>query len=83
MPHIKYINHDDPSATPAIKKVLEKYGGENNQPDNIIRISSVNPLAMEGHMALYRSVHRGPSPVSRLQREMIAVTVSSINGCHY
>ncbi len=81
MAYIKYINHEDADAQQ--KKVLEKYGGANKQPDNILRISSVSPLAMEGHVALYRNIHRGPSPVSRLQREMIAVTVSGINECHY
>ena len=81
MPHIKYIPYD--KATPPLKRVLEKYGGESKRPDNIVNVSSVNPLAMEGHMALYRSVHKGPSPISRLNREMIAVMVSGINGCHY
>ncbi len=81
MAFIKYINYDD--ADEQQKKVLEKYGGANRQPDNIIRVSSVNPAAMDGHVALYKSVHRGKSPVSRLQREMIAVTVSGINACHY
>ncbi len=81
MAYIKYIDYADADAHQ--KKVLEKYGGENNQPDNIIRISSVNPAAMEGHISLYRNTHRGSSPVTRLQREMIAVTVSGINSCHY
>ncbi|MCH8346986.1 MAG: peroxidase [Proteobacteria bacterium] len=81
MSHIKYIPYD--KANPPLKKVLEKYGGESKRPDNIVNISSVNPLAMEGHMGLYRSVHKGPSPISRLNREMIAVMVSGINGCHY
>ena len=81
MAHIKYILHEH--AEPDQKKVLEKYGGENKQPANIIRVSAINPRAMEGHMILYRNIHKGPSPVTRLQREMIAVTVSGINGCHY
>jgi len=81
MSHIKYILYDE--ANPPLKKVLEKYGGESKRPDNIVNVSSVNPLAMEGHMTLYRNVHKGPSPISLLQREMIAVTVSGINHCHY
>jgi len=83
MSHIRYIFYDDPKASSSLKKVLEKYGGESKRPDNIVNISSVNPLAMEGHMTLYRNVHKGPSPITRPQREMIAVMVSGINGCHY
>jgi alkylhydroperoxidase family enzyme len=38
---------------------------------------------MEGHAGLFRAIMYGPSPLSRYQREMIAVVVSAINKCHY
>ncbi len=56
---------------------------DGSEGDNILRIHSLNPPTGEGHYALYKSVMRGPSDLSRLQREMIAVVVSGINGCHY
>ncbi len=50
---------------------------------NILKIQSRSPPALKGCMDLYRAVMRGESPLSRRQREMLAVVVSKINGCHY
>jgi hypothetical protein len=38
---------------------------------------------MAGMMQLYLSAHKGPSPLSRAQREMIATVVSTANDCFY
>ena len=51
--------------------------------DNIIRIHGVHSRVMRQHYELYVELMRGPGPLSRIQREMIAVVVSTINGCHY
>lgn len=51
--------------------------------DNILRIHSLNPPSMAHHATLYAHLMRGPSPLSRVQREMIAVTVSAANRCFY
>lgn len=51
--------------------------------DNILRISTIHPEALRAHLQLYRTLVQGPSPLSRVRREMIAVTVSQLNGCHY
>ena len=51
--------------------------------DNILRIHGVSPAVMRGHFELYRSVMKGPGPLSRDQREMIGVVVSALNGCRY
>ena len=50
---------------------------------NILRIMSPNPEVLSASMALYTQVMHGPSPLSRGQREMLAVTVSKVNDCHY
>ena len=52
-------------------------------PDNILRIHGVNPQALKAHFELYRGAMHGPSPLSRIQREMLAVVVSAQNGCRY
>ena len=52
-------------------------------PDNILRIHGINPAVLRAHHELYRSVMYGRSPLSRVQREMLAVAVSGLNGCHY
>jgi alkylhydroperoxidase family enzyme len=61
------------------KGLVEPWGGV----DNILKIHSLNPPSLRGHLALYRSLMAGPSPLSRIQREMIAVVVSAANQCHY
>lgn len=52
-------------------------------PDNILRIHGINPPILVAHWELYRKIMYGPSPLSRIQREMMAVVVSNINECHY
>lgn len=51
--------------------------------DNIIQIHRVHPAVMRNHYDLYVTLMHKRSPLSRIQREMIAVTISSINNCHY
>jgi len=50
---------------------------------HIVRTMSPNPAVLDASMALYMQIMKGPSPLSRAQREMIAVAVSSINDCYY
>lgn len=52
-------------------------------PDNILRVHGINPPVLRAHYDLYKAVMYGASPLSRVQRELIAVAVSSLNGCHY
>jgi uncharacterized peroxidase-related enzyme len=51
--------------------------------DNILQIHSLHPASLRAHLMLYRTLMHGPSPLSRAQREMIAVSVSAANHCHY
>lgn len=51
--------------------------------DNIVRIHGVHSRTMRQHYDLYLELMRGPGPLSRVQREMIAVVVSSANRCRY
>lgn len=51
--------------------------------DNILRIHGVHPRTMGLHYGLYRELMYGGGPLTRVQREMIAVVVSSKNDCHY
>jgi alkylhydroperoxidase family enzyme len=51
--------------------------------DNILRIHGVHARTMRLHYDLYRELMYGPSPLSRVRREMIAVVVSASNQCHY
>jgi alkylhydroperoxidase family enzyme len=51
--------------------------------DNILRIHGVHSRVMRLHYELYLEVMHGPSPLSRVQRELIATMVSAMNQCHY
>jgi alkylhydroperoxidase family enzyme len=50
---------------------------------NIVKTMSPNPAVLVGSMHLYTAAMKGPSPLSRAQRELLAVVVSSTNDCFY
>jgi alkylhydroperoxidase family enzyme len=50
---------------------------------NILSSHSLNRLALDAHLQLYRTVMFGPSGLSRAEREAMAVAVSAVNDCHY
>ena len=80
MAHIPYVPESE--ARGLLARLYARLSGPDGL-DNILRIHSLNPPSMEHHVLLYAHLMRGPSPLSRIQREMIAVTVSSANDCFY
>ena len=50
---------------------------------NILKVHSLNPVAMGNHLDLYMTLMFGKSGLSRLEREAIAVVVSANNDCAY
>ena len=50
---------------------------------NILSIQSQNAAALQAMLDLYAATVRGESPLTRAQREMLAVVVSRANHCHY
>ena len=81
MAYIRYIPADE--AGPRLSTLYDRYADARGKVDNILRIHSLNPPSMEHHHDLYRHLMAGPPPLSRVQREMIAVTVSAQNDCFY
>ena len=51
--------------------------------DHILKIHSLNPESLHYHHDLYAHLMRGRSNLSRAEREMIAVVVSTANKCFY
>ena len=49
----------------------------------VLRLQSLNPSTLRSSTELYRGIMFGESPLSRAEREMIAVVVSKANDCHY
>ncbi len=56
---------------------------ESGRVDNILKVHSLHAEGLETHFALYRAVMRGTPTLPKVDRELIALTVSRINGCHY
>ena len=74
---------DEKDAEGKLARLYETYTEPWGGVDNIAKIHSLNPRSLEGHFSLYTTLMRGRSPLSRIQREMIAVTVSRANSCRY
>ena len=51
--------------------------------DNVMSIHSLNPATLEAHAALYIQCMKGDSPLSRAEREIVAVAASRCNRCRY
>jgi len=81
MAWIKVIPREE--ATVELAEQYDRIGGPNGRVANILAVHSLNPAALRAHYDLYRTIMFGPSELSRAQREMIAVVVSSANRCHY
>lgn len=50
---------------------------------NILKVHSLNPGALKGHLDLYMTLLFGRSGLSRAERESIAVVTSANNRCDY
>jgi alkylhydroperoxidase family enzyme len=48
-----------------------------------MQIHALNPEGMAAHAGLYRSAMSGTKTLRKVEREMIALIVSSVNDCHY
>lgn len=81
MPWIKQIEISE--ATGLLKTEFDKAIERAGRVWHIVRIMSVNPRAMRDSIAFYITTMMGESPLSRVQREMLAVVVSYENHCYY
>ena len=50
---------------------------------NVLASHSLNRDVLRAHVGLYRTIMYGDSPLSRAEREAIAVAVSAVHDCHY
>ena len=81
MPYIEQIPVE--RATGLLKKLFEEALERAGRVWHIVHIMSQNPRTMDASMKLYRALLFGPSPLSRWQREMLAVVTSNANDCFY
>ncbi len=58
--------------------------GPDGQVDNVLKVHSLRPHSLYGHMTLYKSVlHHSANTLPKWFLEAIGVLVSRINGCNY
>ncbi len=70
-------------ATGAVADSYDRVREPDGSVDHILRIHGLHPRCLDTHYGLYTTLMKGPSPLSRTRREMIAVVVSALNECHY
>ena len=74
---------DKDSARGKTKKVYDRIMKERGHLANIFRAQGMDPDVLEDHLDLYVHLMIGPGPLSREEREMIAVVVSAANRSAY
>ena len=81
MSHIRTIGPDD--ADGPLARIYAEAIQRAGRVFNILRIQSLNPAALDASMRMYLALMHAPGPLSRLEREAIATTVSRVNDCFY
>jgi len=74
---------EENEAGDALLEVYQQVKGSRGKIANILAVHSLHPPALQAHMDLYMAIMFGPSGLSREEREMIAVVVSSADRCPY
>jgi uncharacterized peroxidase-related enzyme len=81
MAYIKTIEPDE--AQGPLKDEYEAAIARAGRVYQVLRIQSLNPETLHRSIALYLAAMRGPSGLSRDEREMLATVVSRANDCFY
>ena len=67
----------DPPVADLVRRQREKLGA----PNNVVRTHAWRPELMLRWLDFYEFINKGPSGLSRVEREMIGVVVSAENRC--
>jgi len=70
----------DPELGELLDRVRDPISGE---VDHIMQIHARHPAGLAAHYELYRAVMRGTPGLPAVDRELIALVVSRLNGCRY
>lgn len=82
MSWIKTISYQN--ATGKLKALYDRIKGPNDYLDNILKVHSLRPHTLEGHMKLYKNVlHHLDNQLPKWLLEAIGVYVSLLNSCEY
>ena len=70
-------------APPGVKALNDKAVEKLGFVPNVLRVYALRPQHLELWNAFYDDLMRGDSGLTKVQREMLAVVVSTTNHCHY
>ena len=74
---------DEHEADGLLARIYEAARKRAGRVSDILKVQSHHPAALKSMIDLYTAVMLSGSPLSRTQREMLAVVVSKTNGCRY
>ena len=72
---------DEEDLDPRVKELVEKQREKLGAPNNVVRTHAWRPELMLRWLDFYEFISKGPSGLSRVEREMIGVVVSAENRC--
>jgi uncharacterized peroxidase-related enzyme len=82
MPWIRTIPPGE--ATGLLKEIYDEAIERAGKVFNVVSIQSLRPEVLQAGLEVYKALMLSDrSPLTRAQREMIAVAVSRVNNCHY
>ena len=82
MSWIKTIDYDN--AKGKLKSLYQRVKGPNNKVDNVLKIHSLRPHTLEGHMVLYKAIlHHSGNSLPKWYLEALGCYVSHLNNCEY
>ena len=74
----------DEEADPALKEILDLARTPHGTVDNVMRVHSLRPNTMVGHVKLYRAcLHDETNTIPMWFQEVISAYVSTLNDCAY
>lgn len=66
-----------------LAQLYERVGNPDGTVDNVMTIHGLSVDSLRGHFELYVAAMHRPSPLSRVEREIVGTLVSRLNGCAY
>src|SRR5579875_2281078 len=82
--HISALGVPDPaSLDPDLQAIWDKCVEKLGFVPNVYATYSLRPQRLRNFMTAYNEIMLSPSGLSKLEREMVAVVVSSANRCYY
>jgi hypothetical protein len=84
-PYIAVVKDGSPEAAAdaGLSQAYALVRNSDGSMDNVMTIHSLNPATMHAHAALYTQCMKGHSPLSKADREIVAVAASRSNRCTY